>query len=191
MRPFEESLRYAYPLDAESVVWDCGAYHGAFARAIAHRYGCTVHAFEPCRRFFEIASATCREFDTVKLHHFAVGSITRSGLLSVRNDSSGFYSASIVTEEANIIDVTKLLDILDAPPVIDLIKLNVEGCEYEILEALIDNGKVSRFKNIQVQFHPNVDHWHYRQRQIERQLLTTHSHEWGEDPMLHQSFTLK
>ncbi len=184
-------MRYDYPLDAESVIWDGGAYEGVFAREMAHKYGCTVHAFEPCRRFFEIAQATCREFDTVKLHHFALGSVTRALPLSVRGNSTGFFYESEETEKSNVIDVAALIDILDSPPTIDLLKLNIEGSEFEVLEHLLDTGRISRFKNIQVQFHMNVKDWTNRLTDIYSRLFVTHRHDWGEDPLFHQGFSLR
>ena len=36
---------------------------------------------------------------------------------------------------------------------IDLIKINIEGGEYDLLPAIIDSGLIKRIKYIQVQFH--------------------------------------
>jgi hypothetical protein len=36
---------------------------------------------------------------------------------------------------------------------VDVIKLNIEGMEFEVLEAIIANDLLRMFKHIQVQFH--------------------------------------
>jgi hypothetical protein len=39
---------------------------------------------------------------------------------------------------------------------VDLMKINIEGGEYELLEHLIARGLTKRIRNIQVQFHEDV-----------------------------------
>ena len=36
---------------------------------------------------------------------------------------------------------------------VDLIKINIEGGEYELLEAILDNNLAKAFDNLQIQFH--------------------------------------
>lgn len=191
MKTFSEASRYDYPLDAESVVFDCGAYEGDFARAIAHRYGCRVFAFEPCRRFFEIARATVKAFPNVVVYNFAVGGSTRDAELAVRGDSTSLHSKSHETQTVRVFALGQLLGIVDSPPVVDLMKLNVEGAEYEILEHAIEAGILTRFKNIQVQWHGNVEYPASRRAKIVDELLKTHDHTWGDDPSFHQNFQLR
>ena len=39
---------------------------------------------------------------------------------------------------------------------IDLLKINIEGGEYEVLENLIENDLIKNIDNIQIQFHDFV-----------------------------------
>lgn len=50
-------------------------------------------------------------------------------------------------------DVCSVFEQLDVPS-IDLLKLNVEGAEYEILTRLHRGDALAKIKFIQVQFHP-------------------------------------
>jgi FkbM family methyltransferase len=191
MKALAESLRYDYPLDAESFVLDCGAYEGNFSRWIVHKYGCRVFAFEPCRKHFEVAQATLREFgDRVTLLNVGIGGETRNQALGVQGDSTGFFNVATEMQMTTIMALAPLLSIIGAPEKIDLIKLNVEGSEYEILEHAITSGIVSRFAHIQIQWHANVkDHENLRRR-IVGELLKTHDFTWG-DPSFHESYNLK
>ena len=57
---------------------------------------------------------------------------------------------------------------------IDLIKINIEGCEYDLLDHLIESGISGDIVNIQVQFHPFVPDAETRMKRIQDQLSRTH-----------------
>ncbi len=58
---------------------------------------------------------------------------------------------------------------------IELLKLNIEGGEYELLESLLENDCITYFKNIQVQFHDFLfDNAKERMTKIQEQLSKTH-----------------
>ena len=57
---------------------------------------------------------------------------------------------------------------------VNLIKINIEGGEYDLLEHIIDSGEISIFENIQVQFHDFVPHASERMLKIQKELIKTH-----------------
>ena len=57
---------------------------------------------------------------------------------------------------------------------IHLLKINIEGGEYDLLEYLIATGWVKRIRDIQVQFHDFVPNAVSRMRQIQASLGATH-----------------
>jgi hypothetical protein len=59
-----------------------------------------------------------------------------------------------------------------------LIKINVEGAEYPILKNLIDNGDITKIKNLQIQFHlfDGVENSEYDT--IVNELSKTHKLSW-------------
>ena len=58
---------------------------------------------------------------------------------------------------------------------VDLIKINIEGGEYEVLETLLNNNMISIFKNIQVQFHDFiVENAKERMNAIQKKIALTH-----------------
>ena len=57
---------------------------------------------------------------------------------------------------------------------IDLLKMNIEGGEYELLDRLITTGEIKKCKNIQIQFH-NYGEWSILKRdQLKDELRKTH-----------------
>jgi FkbM family methyltransferase len=135
-----EHLRYEYDLKPESIVIDFGAYKGEWATEIYKQYGCRAVVVEP----------------TEYIRDYAVGPIinkaasTHNGKMSFGGRS--YYSSTFEDgdHEYECFDVNALLEQYE---VIDLLKVNIEGAEYLLLDHIISSRLHLRIKNIQVQFH--------------------------------------
>jgi hypothetical protein len=57
---------------------------------------------------------------------------------------------------------------------IDLMKINIEGGEYDLLDRIVNTGVVKQIKNIQVQFHDFVPNAEKRMPNIQEKLSLTH-----------------
>ena len=55
-----------------------------------------------------------------------------------------------------------------------MIKINIEGGEFEFLENIIKSELVTKFDNIQVQFHDFVPNSDIRMSEIQKELSKTH-----------------
>ncbi len=165
MKPFTEEIRYEYPLNPSSLVFDAGGFEGRFANEIHRRYGCRVWCFEPV--FHEAIKDKLHP--SIELFPFAIGGRNGTVIIGVKGDSTGMWAESDKEVEVEIVDVN---EVVDEP--VDLMKLNCEGAEYEILEALLDSGKVTMVRNIQVQFHRVVSNFQERWEAIRTRLLETH-----------------
>jgi len=65
---------------------------------------------------------------------------------------------------------------------VDLLKINIEGGEYELLESIVeDEYLISRIKNIQVQYHTFVKNHVERRSFINSNLEKTHTRTWNYD----------
>lgn len=171
---FEESMRYDYPLTKDSVVLDVGAHKGVFSEAISNRYGCTIHAFEPVAEFRQEAYEKLKSHPNVKLHGIALGDFMAcTAQIAVRGDTSGFYAESAQTQGCHTVTPHNFL-LTHRIEFVDLLKLNVEGSEYPILEHILDKGLAKRFRNIQVQWHTVVPNYVQRLANITARLGATH-----------------
>jgi hypothetical protein len=86
----------------------------------------------------------------------------------------------------------EILDIKDVMKdrIVDLIKLNIEGMEYEVLERAIKLGLHKKMRNIQVQFHRTAINYQERYENIHQELLKTHELTY-DFPFVWQNFMLK
>lgn len=149
----DRTLRLEYPLTEESIVLDVGAYKGDFASDIYARFRCTVHAFEPIREFAAQTTARFQHNPSVIVHTQALGVESGQSTISLLNDSSSRQTSGGETES---IEVKGVRDFFEESGLnhVDLIKINIEGDEYDLINALAENGLLERIEHIQVQFHP-------------------------------------
>lgn len=161
-----ERLRYEYELTPTSIVIDLGAYQGEWAKEIHARYGCQVVVVEPTEYI--------RDYQHGPIVNKAAG--THNGKLSF--GGRAYYSSAFEPgdHEYECFDVNKLVEQYES---IDLLKINIEGSEYDILQHIIGAKLHTRIKNIQVQFHQiggvPYEQWY---KEITDKMKETHSTTW-------------
>lgn len=189
MRPFEDKDRYHFPLRPESVVVDVGAYHGNWSLEICRKYGCTVLAFEPIKRFYEMAGKTLADYPNAVLFHAGMGPKFSRTEFGVQNDSTGAFSLAPERETVTILPFVDTLRGMEMKR-FDLLKLNMEGGEYALLEDAIERDFIREFRWIIIQFHTCVPGWQSRYEAIARGLEATHELE-ARQPFVWEKWSLK
>jgi len=166
--------RYDYPLTADDVVLDLGGFRGEWADEIDRRFGATVHVFEPAPAFHAAIAERFADRPNVTAHCAGLAGATRPVTLHLAGDSTTECGDGHgQTVEARLVDVGEFLD-RHTLAEIALCKINIEGGEYELLEALLDRGLVGRFRNLLVQFHTFVPDADRRMQAIHHRLAATH-----------------
>lgn len=173
-----EEARYIYPLRRDSIVFDVGAFHGNWSRGISDKYYPRIFAFEPVAEFYR----RCTEgphalrHPNVQFFDYGLGARTERCVMHVNNDSSSCVkpTAGARPEEVLLRSIDEVLAELGIGKVIDLIKINIEGGEYELLEHMISTGLIDRCRDVQVQFHAIASDSEERRENIRDALLRTH-----------------
>lgn len=170
----DKTFRLDYNLNESSFVLDLGGYEGQWASDIFARYLCTIHVFEPVPIFAEKIAKRFAGNSKINVHYFGLGRETCNVNLHLAADGSSVFTNK--NAESIIIQIIKVDDFLreNEFPFIDLIKINIEGGEYELLEHLLETGYVENIRNIQVQFHDCVQDANVRMQMIQRKLEKTH-----------------
>jgi len=177
-------------IDDTSTVIDAGAFIGEWVVQITDRYSPTVYAFEPGPGMFDRLQAAVdgrpdvhpfayglgREDAHARLALDGPGSAIVAGASATGGDQAGAGSMGVVDVE--IRDVAAVFDELGLDHV-DLLKLNIEGGEYDVLDRLAETGWLGRIDQILVQFHEWHPHAHRRRRAIRRALRQHHVERWN------------
>jgi FkbM family methyltransferase len=176
-----ESTRMQFAgIGARSVVFDVGGFQGNWAADIHDRYGATIHIFEPHPAFARDISQRFRDNPAMTVHAFALGHTEGSLHLSDDGDASSGLRTAKHAVTGRIEPVTRFFAANDIPR-IDLMKINIEGGEYDLLPALVDAGILPRIGILQVQFHLFSAGDIPRRDAIRAMLAKTHSCDWSYD----------
>jgi len=174
------TLRLDYPLTPESIVFDLGGYHGDFAAEIHKKYGCSVYIFEPVFEFFQHCADRFKGNE--KIHCFNFGLSSQDGWLNIglAENASSFQSphTSGKTERVEVRSVISCIEELGIDK-IDLMKINIEGGEFEVLPALINAQYIHKITNLQIQFHDFIEHAKEKRDRLRDQFKLTHQETWN------------
>lgn len=169
----EMTLRLDYDLDADSVVFDVGGYEGQWASDIFSKYGCTVHVFEPVKPFAEKIAQRFERNPKIHCHAIGLAGETKKLTIFVEAYASSVFKGGKQREEIALVDAVSFIEEHDLRR-IDLLKVNIEGGEYELLDRLIDTGCIGRIVDLQVQFHDFVPEAEVRMQRLQEKLRATH-----------------
>lgn len=165
---FTEALRYQYPLGRQSFVIDAGFHEGAFALEIAKLYSCEIEAYEPIQSYYE-AGLTKLTGTKIRLIQAALGNSPRQETFHLKGCMTGAFAEG-QAQQVRVLDAMQVI----AHRTVDLLKLNIEGMEFEVLDRLVETGWIKACQDIQVQFHDCVPDAKARHQALQAKLLKTH-----------------
>lgn len=176
----DETLRLDYQLNADSVVFDLGGYVGDFAQQIHNKFGCRVYVFEPHPQFYETCVDRFKSNGNITVLKYGIADVDGEFYLADDADGSSFLetgkpvSGEIRCELRKIDSVLTELDIKK----IDLMKINIEGGEYPLLEHMALKNTLAAVVNFQIQFHDFIENATQRRKTIIDALEKSHSRTW-------------
>jgi len=157
-----------HELGPDDIAIDCGANHGLITRILGAG-GAVVHAFEPNPDVFEYLVKNTSHLPGVRCYQKAVldapGKMTLHLHLNYDRNPERFASASSliadkynVSEsggvEVEVIDLAAFIEALGRP--VKVLKIDVEGAEYRVLNRLIDSGLIERIEHVFVETHARM-----------------------------------
>lgn len=169
----EKILRLEYDLNENSLVFDLGGYEGQWSSDIFSKYLCQIYIFEPVLQYANKIEKRFLKNKRISVFKFGLANETKKEKIFINKDSSSVHKNSKISEN---IDLVRLVDFMEENNIneVDLIKINIEGGEYCLLEDVIDTGFVKKYKNIQIQFHDFFHDAKYRMEKIQSSLKKTH-----------------
>mgnify|MGYP006218533755 FL=1 len=162
-RTYEQSLELIKleQLGEGSVVLDLGSNYGDVLKGL-QSCGCTVHAFEPHPFFYDYVKQTYGENENFIISNKAAWT---------ENEERNFYfkrsrdakngGATLMSEKTNILD-PYLFDVVECFDIsefinklghVDVLKIDVEGAEYELLYSMLESEAYKNVKSIYVEDH--------------------------------------
>lgn len=161
-----EALRYNYALGPNDLVIDVGAYRGEFAAEIFARYHSRLVLIEPGPWANGFLNGVV----------FNEAAATYDGMM--RFGGQYYYTSSHEPGEVDY-PCININNILGCYGCISLLKMNVEGAEYELMPHILKAGHQYRIRDFQIQFHQiegePFEKWY---RSIAQALSMSHEVTW-------------
>jgi FkbM family methyltransferase len=185
----DKTHRLNYPLDADSLVFDLGGFEGQWASDVYDRFGCHIHVFEPVEQFVRAIERRFEHHPQVVVHPFGLASERGKVSITVSGDGSSIFTGKGEVEEIALVRAAEFFE-AERIGQIDLMKINIEGGEYDLLEHLIEVDLVKNIRDIQVQFHNFIPNAQERTKKIQRALSVTHKLTY-QYPFVWENWTLR
>jgi len=188
-----DTLRYQYDIKPNDCIFDIGGYMGDWTAGMTERYDCSSYIFEPVSSFSNHIKTRFLANPKVQVFQFGLEKENRNLFINIADDASSCFSHN-TPDKQEMIQYIAVDDFFSSHQIeqpIKVIKINIEGGEYDLLEALLDRGIISEIANLQIQFH-HIPHIHSlkRMRKIQRKLKKTHVLQWSYRPYVWESWTL-
>jgi FkbM family methyltransferase len=175
-------LLHEADIDSDSIVLDAGAYTGEWAQEIMDKYSPTIHAFEPDPRNYQQLERKAQAISRLMPYNFGLGDKNETVRMKLEHMGSSIFSDTSSKKEGPWADV-EIRDIADtwnslALDRVDLMKINIEGAEFPLLERMIEADLLKKVDCFMIQFHE----WHpgayRRRRKIRKAMSKTHRLVW-------------
>lgn len=172
------------PIKANGVILDVGAYNGEWAAQMRSRHDAFVHVFEPNPQLVDVLRRQFADDPKVEVHPFGLAGRNSTSCMSIAGMGSSVYSDSPAAlmggthVDIELRDVKEVFDELNLQE-IAMLKVNIEGGEYDLLDRLFACGLQARCDRIRVQFHEWYPDARRLRKRIVRDLARTHEPEWS------------
>lgn len=165
----EYTHRINYELNENSTVVDWGGFVGDWAQQIYDKYNCHVHVYEAFEQYANLLKNKFISNKKIKVYDFGVAATTKK----VNMIEDGLATKVVENSNGDILLVS-CEEIMKSFNFIDLLKINIEGLEYEVLTKIIETDNIKKIKNIQVQFHAFDDNCMEKYDELKQKLEKTH-----------------
>ena len=153
-------------INNNSIILDIGANIGDVTDVIMKKYNPNIYCYEPNISCYNYMLKRFKKNSKIKIFNVAVSNFSGKTFLYFHNKStniSEFNERSSLKKEKDGLDINKKIEvncinikeILEKHNQIDLIKIDIEGSEYEVMPEIIKNK--DKIKMVLCEMHGNPD----------------------------------
>ena len=183
----QDRRRYEYgshpyhtgPISNNPTFFDVGAYNGEWSQIMTEKYGGTSHIFEIQPAAIKNLKKKFKSSPNIFVNPFGLASseYTSTVPYTGSNDCFSLFPAFNhgKTTKVKFKNIKSFIEINNITS-IDVIKINIEGGEYDLLEYMIQENLHTLCKNLQIQFHAQypIPNFFQRYRNITNTLQQSH-----------------
>jgi len=173
-----QHVLYEHPIREGGTVVDLGGFRGDFSAEMLARYRCRALIFEPVPRYAQQIRERFASNPAAQVIDAGLGAESSTLCMHVAGERSSQYEQAGETIEARLERFDETLERLGVSR-IDLLKINIEGGEYDLLDWLVESDWAQRIDRLIVQFHDFVPDAEARRERLAGALGRTHEPYFG------------
>ena len=176
-----EKLKYGMKFRSDGLILDIGSYLGKYTRKLLKKNpGMTFWLYEPIPEYYRACLVRFKGRENVSVYQKAVSADGRA----IRMQIDGLRSRQELNTKNDVLEFASIniQEIFDSAAEIELLKMNIEGIEYECLNLLILSNSLIKAKYLLIQFH-NFESGAEKKRNlvrkaIEKDFTNVFNYEW-------------
>ena len=188
-----EKKRTQIKLKNKELLFDLGGFKGDYtADLLKNNPDIISYIFEPVKEYADNISKRFENNSNVTVYSFGLSDLNQEININVKGESSSFIRdiSPDVKETSKIKDIHEFL-IENNIKEIGLMKINIEGSEYPLLERLIETKDILKVKRLLVQFHYVDTNTYQRMTNIWKELEKSHNLIWQFRPYVWEYWEIK
>lgn len=178
----DEKRLFDIELKPQSLIFDVGGYEGTFTgRIFKKNQKCFFYIFEPIYSYYKKIKKRFENIENIYVLPFGLSSKDKDVPLEVNFDKTSHSIKTFSDGDFELCSLRNISNFIKEKNIetIDLLKLNVEGAEYEILSNLIENNMIHKVNTLLIQFHLNESEDYYKYKNLRKKILETHNCEYN------------
>ena len=167
---YSDLINY-FSLPENPIAFDAGGYLGDWTYELLKKNpSATVYIFEPVISFYDNIKNRYKEQSNVKVFNFGLSDKDRDVNISIEGDSSSVFTG-VASQKIKLVSIENFIKNHNIQRV-DLIKINIEGEEYRLMEKVIKSDVMKVFQNFLIQYHRFIDNHVERRNAITSEMET-------------------
>ena len=164
-------------LTDNAVVFDVGGFRGEFTDEIQKSCDCNIYIFEPVKEYFDLIVEKQQNNTKVHVYNYGLGGAAMDAKINKLGASSSVFIDSKNNDQFQEIKIESITEFIWSNNIykIDLIKINIEGGEYDLLDSLVKNQEIINSVNtLLIQFHDFIPDAAKKRNSLQEKLISTH-----------------
>jgi FkbM family methyltransferase len=173
----ESTKRIDFPeLDENSLVYDLGGWKGDWASDIYSKYKSKICIFEVVSDYADFIKDRFQKNSDINVFKFGLGKSDEIISLYLGKEGSSAFKNNNTTSNAQKIEIYDVNNYFINNDIdkISLMKINIEGGEYDLMDRILQKNLQSKIEMFFIQFHDFVDNAELRRQSIRTKLEITH-----------------
>ena len=188
-----EKKRTHIILKNREILFDLGGFKGDYTDdLLKNNHNIISYIFEPVKEYADNIKKRFENKSNVTVYPFGLSDSNQEINIKVKGESSSFIRdiAPDIKETSKIKDIHEFL-IENNIKEIGLMKINIEGSEYPLLERLIKTKDILKVKRLLIQFHYVDTNSYNRMSNIWKELEKSHNLIWQFRPYVWEYWEIK